>query len=317
MAKYILKRLLAAVITLFIILTLSFIVVRLMPGSVYDDPNLPAEVVAILEERAHLDKPIGIQYFYFLKGVITENDWGTSVKISPGVPAFQVLLSKIPASLSINFISLLVAIPVGMAAGIFAALKKNKRADTMISMGVIIGISIPSFVFATLLQYFLGFKFGWFPILYEPSALFARKALSLILPIIALSLGPVATITRYLRGELIEVLGSEYMTLARTKGLTGLQATVRHALRNASVPLMNVILPMFANVLGGSLVIERMFSIPGVGGLMIQSINANDYSLTVATLIFYAMISIATVLVVDLSYGIIDPRVRMGGTKDA
>lgn len=317
MGKYILQRFLAALVTLFIILTLSFFVVRLMPGSVYDDPNLSADVVAVLEERAHLDKPIYIQYFYFLKGVLLENDWGTSVKIAPGVPAFQVLLSKIPVSLIINFASLLMAIPIGIAAGILAALKRNGAVDTGISMAVILGISIPSFVFATLLQYFMAYKLGAFPILYEPSAGFGGKALSLVLPTIALSLGPIATITRYLRGELIEVLNSEFMVLARTKGLTSYQATVRHSLRNAAVPLMNIILPMFANVLGGSLVIERMFSIPGVGGLMIQAINANDHSLTVATLIFYALISILTVLVVDLSYGIIDPRVRLGGGKDA
>ena len=316
MLKYIFKRLVAAVITLFIILTIAFFVVRLMPGSVFDDPNLPAEVVAVLEQKAHLDKPIPVQYFYFLKGVIMENDWGTSVKVAPGVPAFEVLWEKIPVSLAINFISLLIAIPIGIAAGICAALKKNGKIDTMISMGVILGISIPSFVFATCLQYFLAFQFGWFPILYEPTAAAGRKAISLILPIVALALGPIATITRYLRGELIEVLSSEYMVLARTKGLTRTQATVRHSLRNSAVPLMNVIIPMFANVLGGSLVVERMFSIPGVGGLMIQAINANDHSLTVATLIFYAMISILTVLVVDLSYGLVDPRVRVGGKKD-
>lgn len=313
MLKYIGKRLLAAVITLFVVLTLSFMVVRLMPGSVYDDPNLPQGVIDILEEKAHLHDPLIVQYGYFLKGILTENDWGTSVKVSPGVPAFQVLAQKIPVSLVVNLSALLFALPVGIACGIAAAMKKNSHTDTLISLGVIIGISVPSFVFATCLQYFVGYKLGVLPILYAPTGTTGQKVASLVLPIIALALGPIATITRYLRGELIEVLGSEYIVLAKTKGLTGRQATVRHALRNSAVPMMNVIIPMFANVLGGSMVVERMFSIPGVGGLMIQAINANDYSLAVATLQFYAILSVLTVLIVDLSYGLVDPRVRVGG----
>lgn len=316
MLKYILQRLLAAAVTLFIILTLSFCVVRLMPGSVYDDPNLDPSIIAMLEQRAHLDKPMHIQYFYFLKGVVLEGDWGTSVKVEPGVAAFQVLAGKIPISLKINLISLVISIPIGILAGMIAALKKNKAADTIISVGVIICISVPSFVFASLMQYALAYKAGLFPILYEPSATGMQLLKSMVLPIIALSLSPIASITRYLRGELIEVLGSEYMLLAKTKGLGRFKATVKHAFRNASLPMMNIIVPMFANILGGSMVIERLFAIPGVGGTMIKAINANDHSLTVATLIFYAMISIATALVVDISYGIVDPRVRVGGKKE-
>lgn len=316
MLKYIGKRLILAAVTLFIILTIAFAVVRLMPGSVYDDPNLPASVVAVLEEKAHLNEPIYVQYVYFIKGIIFENDWGISVKVEPGVPAFQVLMSKIPQSLIINLMALLIAIPIGIGAGIMAALKKNGKADTLISIGVVLGISIPSFVFASLMQYFLAFRSGWFPILYEPSASFGGQVQSLILPVFALALGPIATIARYLRGELIEILDSEFMTLARTKGLRQTQAILRHALRNSGIPMVNVIIPMFANILGGSMVIERLFSIPGVGNLMISSINANDYSLTVAILIFYAAIFIVSILIVDISYGIIDPRVRVGGKKD-
>lgn len=311
MLKYICKRIFAAIITLIVVLTLAFMVVRLMPGSVYDDPNLPQGVIDILEENAHLNEPFLVQYGYFLKGVIFENDWGTSVKISPGVSAFEVLAQRIPVSLGVNLSALIFALPIGTACGIVSAMRKNGKTDTIISIGVILGISVPSFVFATLLQYFMGYKFGYFPILYAPSGTSVEKVVSLVLPVIALMLGPIATITRYLRGELIEVMGSEYMVLAKTKGLTGTQATVRHALRNSSVPMMNILIPMFANILGGSMVVEQMFSIPGVGGLMIQAINANDYSLAVATLMFYAIIFVITVLIVDLSYGLVDPRVRV------
>ena len=135
---------------------------------------------------------------------------------------------------------------------------------------------------------------------------------SIVLPVVALALGPIATITRYLRGELVETLGSDFMLLAQTKGLTRVQATVRHAFRNSCIPLVNIVIPMFTNILGGSLVVETIFSIPGVGGIMINSINANDYSLTVAVLIFYSLVSLATMLIVDISYGIVDPRIRLG-----
>lgn len=313
MRQYMIKRVIAACIALFIILTGAFMVVRLMPGSVYDDPNLPPAAVAMLEQKAHLDKPLYVQYAYFLKGVVTENDWGTSVKVEPGIPAFKILARQIPVSLFTNVMSLIIALPIGILAGTTAAIKKNTTADHVISFLVILGISIPSFVFATVLQYFCGYRWGWFPILYEPSGGFFGQMHSLLLPILALALSPIATITRYLRGELIEVLDSEYMVLARTKGLSRKKATVRHAFRNASLPLVNIVIPMFAHVLGGSMVIERMFSIPGVGGTMIKSISQNDYSLTVATLIFYALISVLTAFVVDIVLGLVDPRVRLGG----
>ena len=182
-----------------------------------------------------------------------------------------------------------------------------------ISFFVVVFISVPSFIFATVLQYFLAYKLGWFPIIYNATATGAVKYLSMILPITALSFSPIARVTRYLRGELIENLSSEYMLLARTKGLTRLQATVRHSMRNSFVPLANIIIPMFTNILTGSLVVEQIFSVAGVGGLLVESINSSDHTLTIAILIFYSMISLLTILIVDLSYGIIDPRVRIGG----
>ncbi len=312
MTRYIVERLLAMIATLFIILTIAFAVVRLMPGSVYDNPELPDSVIEALEKNAHLDKPLIIQYGFFLKGVVLENDWGTSVKIEPSVPAFEVLRRRIPASLGVNLISLFISIPLGIIAGTAAALKKNKMTDTVISFMVVICISIPSFIFAALLQYLLAYKLGWFPLLYEASGGPALMLRSIVLPVVALALGPIATITRYLRGELVETLGSDFMLLAQTKGLTRVQATVRHAFRNSCIPLVNIVIPMFTNILGGSLVVETIFSIPGVGGIMINSINANDYSLTVAVLIFYSLVSLATMLIVDISYGIVDPRIRLG-----
>lgn len=313
MSKYILNRILAMFITLFIILSIAFMVVRLMPGSMYDNPELPIEVIQALEEKSHLNKPMIVQYGYFLKGVLLENNWGVSIKIEPGVPAFEVIKNRIPVSMTINFVSLIISLPIGIIAGTLAALYKSKSVDHLISFLVVVFISVPSFVFASLLQYFGAFKWKVFPIVFNASAVSWDRFYSMILPILALSFGPIATVTRYLRGELIESLNSEFMLLARTKGLTKYKATTKHAFRNSLLPLANIIIPMFTNILGGSLVVERIFAIPGIGGIMINSINTNDHSLTVAVLIFYSMISLVTILLVDISYGLIDPRVRLGG----
>ena len=230
----------------------------------------------------------------------------------------DIISSKVPITLQLNIISLIFTVPVGMMFGIIAALKKNTKIDTLISILVIIFISVPSFVFAALLQYVVGFKWGLLPILISTEVGFTfEKFVSMILPVLALSFGGIATITRYVRSELSDSLNSEYMLLAKTKGLTQLQATVKHALRNSFIPLANVILPMFIAVLGGSLVIERIFSVPGLGSVMVTAISARDYPLTIGTLFVFTLISLVGVLVIDLSYGIIDPRIRMGGGKNS
>lgn len=315
MSKYILGRIVAMVITLFIITTIAFVVIRLMPGSVFTDDEMPLDIIAVLNEKYHLNDPVIVQFGYFLRNIFLHGDFGTSIKIEPRVPVFNLLKTRIPVSLSINFVSLLISLPLGIGAGVVAAIKKNTWTDHAISFLVVICISVPSFVFASVLQYFLAFKLGWFPIVYQSRAAGFAKLASMALPVTALSFGPVARVTRYLRGELAENLTSDFMLLAQTKGLTHTQATWRHAFRNSLLPLANIIIPMFSSMLGGSLVVESIYSIPGMGGLMVSSINSNDHPLSIAILLFYSFISLATILVVDVSYGIIDPRVRMGGRK--
>jgi oligopeptide transport system permease protein len=316
MAKYIAGRIVAMIITLFIIVSLSFFVIRLMPQNIFDNPDLPPYVVEALEKKMHLDKPLYVQYFYFVRGVLLEGDWGTSVKIKPSQPVFRVITSRLPITMLINVISLAVSLPLGIMAGTVAALRKNRLPDHVISLMVVLWISIPSFVFASLMQYFLTFVFPIFPTLYNPAAKsVSEMAISLVLPVVALSLNPIATVARYLRGELIETMNSEFLLLARTKGLTRTQAIVRHAFRNSCVPLANIIIPMFTGIMGGSLVVESIYSIPGMGGMMVTSINAGDHPLTIAILIFYSIVSLATILIVDISYGLLDPRIRMGGGR--
>lgn len=316
MFKYILGRIGAMLLTLFLVMTLSFCVIRLMPMSIFENPEVSPEIQRKLEAEMHLDQPMIVQYYYFIKGVVTEGNFGTSVKVRPGMDVFEIIASRIPPTVVLNIFSLLISIPLGIVLGTIAALKCNKTADHVISFLIVIFISVPSFVFASLLQYLFTFKWPLFPTLYDSTASsFGAMLYSLFLPIFALALNPVATIGRYLRGELIETLSSEYLLLARTKGLTRAQATVRHAFRNSLVPIANTIIPMITGIMGGSLVVEKMFAIPGMGGQLIDSILAGDHFLTVALLIFYSAISLFTILIVDISYGIIDPRIRIGEGK--
>ena len=316
MVKYVMQRILAMLLTLFIIITLGFMVIRLMPGGIFDDAvDMTYEQRAALEAKYNLDKPIPIQYAMFLKGLVLEGDWGTSLKLYINVPVWDIIKTKIPVTLYINFFALAISLPLGITLGIVAAIRKNTMVDYGISFLVVIFISVPSFIFATLLQYFVAFKGGLFPIIYDATSTGVSKLHGLALPIIALSLGPIARVTRYLRAELAETINTDFMLLAKTKGLTERQATINHGIRNSLLPLANIIIPMFTGIMGGSLVIETIFSIPGMGGIMVKSINAPDYTVTLAALIFYTLVSLITVLVVDLSYGIIDPRVRMGGKK--
>lgn len=316
MLKYTVQRLLAMALTLFIIVTIGFMAIRLMPGSIYsEEQNMSAAQRQALEAKYYLDKPIYYQYYMFLNNLVMKGDWGTSLQLYVGAPVWDVLKTKIPISMYNNVFALLFSLPLGVLFGILAAVKKNSYVDYATSFLVVLFISVPSFIFATLMQYYCAFKWGWFDIIYNPNYTGLAKLYNLALPILALSFAPIARVTRYLRAELAETIGSDFMLLARAKGLTQWQATVRHGVRNSLIPLANVIITMFTHIMGGSLVIETIFSIPGMGGLMVSSINASDYPLTLAVLIFYSFISLVTVLIVDLAYGIIDPRIRIGGKR--
>ena len=263
----------------------------------------------------HLHEPMIKQYYYYLEGIVTRGDFGTSVKIRPGLDVFEILSTRIPATVVLNFFSLLISIPFGILFGTWAALHRNKAIDNIISFWIVVCISVPSFVFASLLQYLLTYVWPIFPTVYTSQGDMWARFYSMILPIIALSLNPIASIARYLRGELIETLSSDFMLLARTKGLTRQEATYKHAFRNSLVPIANTIIPMITGIMGGSMVVEKMFAVNGMGGLLIDSVLGGDHFLTVALLIFYSAISLVTTLVVDISYGLIDPRIRVGGGK--
>lgn len=261
--------------------------------------------------------PEGVEYTKHGTGGIIRGYFGTSEVLYLGRDVWDVFAQKVPFTISLNLYSILISIPIGIALGIFAALKKNKWQDHVISTGVMIFVSVPSFIYAFLVQFVLYYKLGWTPAVSNPVngawswAFFA----SIIGAILAMCFGTIAGFARYTRAELTEVLTNEFMLLARTKGLTKGQAVVRHALRNAMVVIFPMILGEFISVMSGSLIIEQMFSIPGVGQLYINSIQAQpapDYNFFMLLTGFYTLIGLTAGIVIDISYGIIDPRIRMG-----
>lgn len=315
MFKYIMKRLGLLLMTFVIIEIICFVLIKLLPITISLAPGQDRAILeAQLQARGYYD-PIPVQLIHYVKRVF-QGDFGVGVNLAEyrNKPVWDVFVSKLPPTILINVYSSIFAIPLGIGLGILAALKKNKWQDHTISTLVMLVISVPSFVTAFIIQYFMCFKWGWFPITMNPGTKYFSWSMfkSMLPAVICLSFGSIAGYARFTRAELTEVLTSEYMLLARTKGLTKAQATVHHALRNAMVPIFPSIVGEFISVLSGSLIIEKIFSIPGVGGLYLSAINSQDYDFFMLLSGFYILIGLVASIVIDLSYGIIDPRIRMG-----
>ena len=319
MTKYVIKRILLMFLTLFIIMTICFVLIKLLPLPAIKAMGRDVNLVLAKREKMGYNRPILVQYYLFLKNVITEWDWGVGEQMYEGLSVWGVLMQKLPYTVLVNLYSILIAIPLGLIFGIYTALKKNKWQDHLISTAVVIFISVPSYVYAFLVQYFLCFRLGWFPLTLESldnATLFSWKMfVSMVPAILSLGFGVVAGLTRYTRAELSEVLTGDYMLLARTKGLTKAQAISRHALRNAMVVILPMIIGEFIGILGGSLIIEKIFGIPGIGSRFVNSIGLRDYNFFMALTVFYTFIGLASGIITDISYGFIDPRIRMGSKK--
>ena len=314
MLKYIVKRILLLIFVFFVIMAICFTLIRLLPLPDAAKYGPQAELIMARREQMGYNKPIVVQFFLYWKNVFLRGDWGVGEEYKTGLDVGQVFIERLPVTMLVNLLSILVSIPVGIALGVAAALKKNRFQDYVISTGVMVAISVPSFVFAFLLQYFFYYKWGLLPPLLAPTDNFlsGEMLLSLIMPVTALALGSVASFTRVTRAELTEVLTGEYMLLARAKGLTKLQATVRHAFKNCAVVVLPAVLGSFVGILSGSMIIERLFSIPGVGELYLNSILAQDYNFFMMLSAFYTFVGLLAGIIVDVSYGLIDPRIRMG-----
>ena len=317
MVKYVIKRLLLMLMTLLIITCICFVLVRMLPPAELPPGDPHNAVIEARREAAGYNKPYLVQFGIFLKDVFTEFDWGVSDKLYFGQDVAKIFLSKLPPTIFVNLYSIIISIPIGIALGIWAALKKNSWIDYTISTGTMIVISVPSFVFAFLIQYFLAYKLGWFPFLMKEGTdwLSWSMFVSMLPATLSLCFGTVAGFTRTTRAELTEVLTSEFMLLARTKGLTRAQATIRHALKNCAVVILPAIFSSFIGIMSGSLVIEKIFSVPGIGNLYLNAINGRDYNLFMIDTVFYMVVGLLAGIVVDVSYGFIDPRIRMGSKK--
>lgn len=320
MTKYVIKRVLLMMLTLFVIITICFMLIRMLPRELPQDKNLQAVISARWEALGY-NEPLLIQFGIYLKNIFTEWDFGTSWYIAFRQPAWNVLLDRLLPTVLVNLYSFILSIPFGILLGIFSAIKKNKWQDQLISTLVMVGISVPSYVYGFLVQYCLYFKLDLFPLtvssLADAGGSWTSSAMfySMIPAVIALSFSQIAGLCRFTRAELTETITSDYMLLARTKGLTRSQATVRHALKNAMVPILPMIISTFISILSGSMVIERIFAVPGVGQLYIKSIQLLDYDVFMLDTIFYTFVGLLAGIVVDISYGFIDPRIRMGQKK--
>ncbi|MGI6654284.1 MAG: ABC transporter permease [Christensenellales bacterium] len=319
MGKYIVKRILLMFLTMFIIMTICFILIKMLPLPAIREMGRDVNLILAKREAMGYNKPLLVQYFLLLKNVFLHWDWGVGEQMYEALNVWDVLVQKLPYTVLVNLYSILLAIPLGLGFGIYAALKKNRWQDHVVSTLVVVFISVPSYVYAFIVQYLFCYKLGWFPLTIESlenTAFFSGRMLVSMMPaILSLGFGVTAGLTRYTRAELSEVLTSEFMLLARTKGLTKAQATSRHALRNAMVVILPMIIGEFIGILGGSLIIEKIFAIPGVGNLYVSAVNVRDYNFFMALTVFYTFIGLASGIVIDISYGIIDPRIRMGSKK--
>ncbi len=313
MLKYILKRVGYTVVTLFALLTLTFFIMHALPGDAFTGQKaIPPEVMANLEAKYGLDKPIGEQFVMYV-GNFLRGDFGVSIKYNR--PISTIISESFVYSLDLGVRALLFAVIAGVLLGILASVKRGTGWDTAAMLIAIIGVSVPSFIVGSVLQYFLGLQ------LFQATGIkfFAVTGWdafnSKILPAFALSFGSLATISRLMRTSMLDVLGQDYIKTAKAKGLSNRKVIWKHAVRNAIMPVVTVLGPIAAAVLTGAFVVERIFSIPGLGKFFVQSVRENDYTMIAGTTMFYGTFLILANFVVDLAYGFIDPRVKLEGGK--
>lgn len=306
MLKFIGKRIAYAILTLFLIATATFFLVAGAPG----DPiaakvgQMPEQAQAIIEAKYGLDKPVINRYFIYMKNLLTTGDFGESI-IYTGKSANDVIRENTMISAKIGLIALVFQITIGVLLGLIAALNRGKPVDHVIRVVVVLAICVPSFVFAALLQYFIAFKwkltpiFGW------------GELKHYILPVAAYAIGGIASYTKYMRTSTLSVIGEDYIVTAKAKGCVRGRIIKKHVLRNSMIPIVTMIGPAVAGIFAGSFILEKMFAIPGLGFYYMKSVSDNDYTMVIGLTIFFAILYVGALIVVDILYGIVDPRIRV------
>ncbi|WP_322907460.1 ABC transporter permease [Paenibacillus campi] len=311
MFNYVIKRLLIACCTLLVILFMLFAMMEWMPGTPFNDDKLTAQQLAQLNSAYGLDQPVPLKFAHYVAHVL-QGDLGVSYVIQKNMPIVSLIQERLLISVQIGLQAIVLGVIVGFGLGMLSALRHSTMWDTICSLISMLGASIPSYVFALGMMYFFAFKLGWFPVLFSQR----MQDASTILPSIALALLPIAKVARFTRNEMIEALQSDYVQLAQAKGINSFGIIVFHVLRNTLIPLLTVIAPMVVGMMMGSMVIENIFAIPGIGNLFITSIQVNDYNVAISIALIYSVLFIGMMLLVDVLYGWIDPRIRLvGGEK--
>ena len=312
MKNYIAKRILMSVLTLFVIVFVLFVLIRIMPGDPFPVERMSAEMIAQKRLELGLNKPI-LEQFVDYMSMLLSCSFGNGTSLYNGAPIKPIMLKCLENSFKIGVLSILFGTTVGLTLGIVAALNRGKLVDGLCTLVSILGVCIPSYVFMIFLQYFFAYKIPFFPYFFDP----ARFMFSSIMPAISLSLLSISTVARFTRNEMIEVMNSDYVKLAQSKGLYGFELMRKHVLRNALIPIVTVIAPLVVDLLTGAMVMEKIYGVNGVGKLMVDAIAGDgiDYNYVLALSIVFSSMYIGMMLVLDILYGIIDPRIRISAKE--
>lgn len=314
MLKYILKRIGMALATLLVIIFVLFVLVRIMPGNPFPSERMSATQIANKRAEMGLDDPILLQFVRYMKNVL-RGDFGKGSSLYNGAPIKTVLSSCVSNSFRIGGLAILIGTVLGLLLGVCAALHRGKFLDGFCTVFSIVGVCVPSYVFLIFLQYNFSYKVSFFPYFFDSS----RFLFSALLPALSLSLFTMSTIARFTRNEMVEVIDSDYVRLAESKGMEGGLLIRRHVLRNALVPIVTVLAPLIVDLLTGALVVEKIYGINGIGKLMVDAIAGEgvDYNYVLALGILYSSLYIGMMLAVDILYGILDPRIRVSAKGEA
>lgn len=317
MAKYIINRVILAIVTIWLVATLTFLLMHAVPGGPFiAEKSISAEAQAALNKKFGMDKSLGEQYINYMfgtkneetgdwEGGIIRGDFSLSLK-QRGFTVSRIISERFPVSARVGGLAILVALIIGIPLGSIAALNRGKWIDNVILVFATCGIAFPSFVVCTVGLYLISMKLGWLP-----SGFAIGDGSSYILPVFSLAFYPMAYITRLMRSSMLDVIGQDYMRTARAKGLSQSKSLFKHALRNAILPVVTYVGPMLAYTLTGSFVVEKIFRIPGLGGQFVSSITNRDYTVIMGTTIFLATLVIVMNIIVDIVYKIIDPRIEL------
>ena len=304
MGKYLIKRLLLAIVTIWAVATITFVLMNMVPGGPFlSEKAISPAATRALEAKYGLDKPFIERYGTYLKDAL-HGDFGLSLK-QRGRTVTQIITTKFPVSAKVGAVSVIVSLLLGVPLGVLTAYKRGTAVDSFFSVLATLGIAVPSFVICTVLMYFFGVKLGWLP----TQGLTTWK--HYLMPVFALAAYPTSYIMRLMRSSMLDVLGQDYMRTARAKGLSQKVTLFKHALRNAILPVITYLGPMIAYTLVGSFIVEKIFTIPGLGGEFIKAINGRDYTMIMGTTIFLATFMVIMLLVVDILYTIVDPRIKL------